>query len=136
MSTQLAPYIFFYGRCAEALAFYKGALGGSYEVMTVGESPMRDQSPPETHGAVMHATFTAPGIMFMASDGMERKTIDPDDGNISLCLNVTADADGERMYKALAEGGTPKMPFAEAPWGGKFGMLVDRFGNEWMVSKM
>jgi PhnB protein len=136
MSTNLVPYVFFYGRCSEALAFYKTALGGSYDVMTVAESPMKDQMPPEAHGGVMHATFTAPGITFMAADGMGHKKIDPDAGNIALCINVTDDADGERMYKALADGGNPKMPFGDAPWGGKFGMLIDRFGNEWMVSKM
>jgi PhnB protein len=137
MTTQLAPYIFFYGRCEEALAFYKRALGGSYEVMKVADSPMRDQMPPEAQNSVMHATFTAPGITFMAADGRGNKTIDPDAGNISLALTVDADADGDRIYKALvAEGGNPKMPFSDAPWGGKFGMLDDRFGNEWMISRM
>jgi PhnB protein len=136
MSINMVPYVFFHGRCTEALAFYKTALGGSYDVMTVAESPMKDQMPPESHGAVMHATFTAPGITFFAADGMGIRTIDPDAGNISLCINVTEDADGERLYKALADGGNAKMPFGDAPWGGKFGMLVDRFGNEWMVSKM
>jgi PhnB protein len=136
--TQLVPYIFFYGRCEEALEFYKRALGGTFELQKVGDSPMRDDSPPETHNAVMHATFTAPGITFMASDGRERKTIDPDAGNVSLALNFAAsDAAGAaRVFAALAEGGESPMPFGDAPWGGKFGMVHDRFGNEWMVSAM
>jgi len=133
---QLVPYVFFNGRCAEAMAFYQAAFGGSYEIMTVGDSPMRDQSPPETHAAVMHATFTAPGITFMASDGRERGPIDPEAGNVSLSLTVDADADGDRIYTALADGGTSVMPFGDAPWGGKFGMLQDRFGNEWLIARM
>jgi PhnB protein len=131
---QLVPYVFFYGRCEEALAFYKKVLGGSYEVMKVGDSPMRDQMPPESHDSVMHATFTAPGFSFMAADGREKKTIDPDAGNISLSLTLPTPEEGERIYKALAEGGNAKMPFADVPWGGKFGALDDRFGNEWFIT--
>lgn len=138
MTTQLVPYIFFYGRCEEALAFYKRALGGSYELQRVGDSPMAEHAPPDARDAVMHATFTAPGIVFMASDGRERKTVDPDAGNVSLALNFPASdvAAAERTFAALAEGGEVPMAFGDAPWGGKFGMLHDRFGNEWMISAM
>lgn len=133
-TAELVPYIFFYGRCEEALEFYKQVLGGSYDVMRVGDSPMKDQMPPESHGAVMHATFTAPGFSFMASDGSGKKAIDPNAGNISLSLALPSPEEGARMYDALAEGGKATMPFAEVPWGGKFGTLVDRFGNEWFIT--
>ena len=86
---QLQPYIFFYGRCEEALDFYKNVLGGTYEVMHVKDSPMADQMPADFRDKVMHASFTAPGIAFMASDGREAKTVDPDAGNISIALAVT-----------------------------------------------
>jgi PhnB protein len=131
---KLEPYIFFYGRCAEALAFYQGALGGTFEVTLVGDSPMRDHFPPERHGAVMHASFTAPGVSFMASDGRDQKTIDPDEGNISLSIGTDDRAEGDRVFAALADGGTIVMPLADAPWGARFGMVHDRFGIEWMVT--
>ena len=131
---QLSPYIFFYGRCEEALEFYKKAIGGSYEMQKNSESPMADQTPPEWRDKIMHATFTGPGITFMASDGREAKTIDPDAGNISLSLSITDGKQADRVFKALADGGTVTMPLEAAFWGGRFGMLVDRFGNEWMIT--
>jgi PhnB protein len=130
----LAPYIFFYGRCAEALEFYKNALEGSYESHTIADSPMADQFPPEERHRIMHATFTGPGITFMASDGRGSKAIDPDEGNITLSLETKDAAFGDRVFAALADGGKITMPMDKATWGGRFGMLADRFGIEWMMS--
>jgi PhnB protein len=130
----LAPYIFFYGRCEEALEFYKRVLGGTYELMRNADSPMADQVAPDFRNKVMHASFTAPGLTFMCSDGREAKTIDPDQGNIALCLTFPNAAEGERVFKALAEGGKVTMPLNDAFWGGKFGDVYDRFGIEWMIT--
>ncbi len=132
--TQLAPYIFFYGRCEEALQFYKNTLGGTYEIMRTGDTPVADQMPPESRNKVMHSSFQAPGINFMASDGREDKTIDPDDGNISLALSACDGAEGDRLFKALADGGKVVMPLENAFWGGRFGVIHDRFGIEWMIT--
>ena len=131
----LQPYIFFYGRCREALDFYKKVFNGAYEAMTVGESPYADD--PNMGGdknAIMHASFTSPGVNFFASDGREKKKIDPEEGNIAVALSATTAADGERICKALAEGGEVKMPLSEAFWGGRFANIVDKFGNEWMIT--
>ena len=131
---ELVPYAFFYGRCQEALDFYKSVFGGSYEAMRIADSPMKDQFPPEAANGIMHASFTARGVKFFASDGREVKTVDPDAGNISLALNEVDGADAERIVKALADGGKLVMPLEPAFWGGKFAMVVDRFGNEWMIT--
>jgi len=132
---ELQPYIFFYGRCEEALDFYKKALGGSYEMQRVGESSMASQMPAEASNRVMHASFKADGVSFMASDGRDTKTVDPEAGNISLALEAADRAAGQRIFNALSDGGKVGMPFADAPWGdGQFGMLYDRFGNEWMIT--
>lgn len=131
---RLEPYIFFYGRCEEALEFYKKVLGGTYELQRVKDSSMGAQMPADAGNRVMHSSFTAPGITFMASDGRETKAIDPEAGNIVLSLGANDCAEGERIFKALSEGGNVKMPFGDAPWGdGKFGSLDDRFGIEWMI---
>lgn len=131
---QLQPYIFFYGRCEEALEFYKDVFGGTYELQRVKDSPVVDKMPAELGDKVMHAAFKSPSIAFLASDGREIKPIDPEAGNISLALAATHAAEGERIFKALSEGGQVKMPLDEAFWGGRFGMLTDRFGNEWMIT--
>jgi PhnB protein len=132
-SMQFAPYVFFYGKCREALEFYTSVFGGSYEAMRVGDSPMKDQVPPEAHDAIMHATFTAPGITFMCADGREQKTIDPEAGNVALALTVP-DAEASRIFDALARGGEVTMPLAPAFWGARFGIVNDRFGTQWMVN--
>jgi PhnB protein len=129
------PYIFFYGRCKEALDFYKDVFGGTYEAMTVGDSPYKDD--PEMGGnnnRIMHASFTSPGLNFLCSDGKDDKTIDPEEGNVSLALATTDKATGERIVARLSDGGTVKMPLADAFWGGRFANVVDRFGNDWMIT--
>jgi PhnB protein len=131
---ELVPYIFFYGRCEEALEFYKGALGGSYQLMRVADTPMSERFPPEAQQNVMHATFTAPGFAFAASDGQANKTIDPDEGNVSLLLTAPDRASGDRVFAALADGGEAIMPLDVAFWGGRYGLLHDRFGIEWIVT--
>lgn len=133
MATQLAPYIFFYGRCEEALEFYKGVFGGSYEMMRVADSPMASQMPPEAGKLVMHASFTADGVTFMAADGREIKPVDTAAGNISLSLSFDDGPHGERIFNALSAGGTVDMPIDKAFWGGRFGMVTDKFGTEWMM---
>ncbi|MBV9972254.1 MAG: VOC family protein [Candidatus Eremiobacteraeota bacterium] len=129
---ELKPYVFFYGRCEEALNFYKNALGGDYEVMRVKDSPMVNQSP-DKGNSVMHASFNAPGVSFFASDGQDAKSINADEGNISLAL-ATKENEGERVFNALADGGKVTMPIDDAFWGGKFGIVQDRFGVEWMMT--
>lgn len=131
---ELKPYVFFYGRCEEALEFYKKIFGGAYDVQRVGESPAASEMPPGSENRVMHAAFNAPGMSFFASDGRDSKPIDPDEGNISLALDAPSDAEGERVLKALSEGGKITMPLEDASWGGKFGMVQDRFGNEWLIT--
>jgi PhnB protein len=134
MATQLVPYIFLYGRCEEALEFYKGLLGGSYEIMRVADSPMASEMPPGSGNRVMHASFTAGEIAFMAADGRDLKPVDSDAGNVSLSLTLEDGARGEQIFKALAEGGNIGMPLDAAFWGGRFGIVTDKFGTEWMLS--
>jgi PhnB protein len=119
---ELEPFVFFYGRCAQALEFYKSALGGSYEIAA------RDGD------TVQYATFTAPGISFKASDGNKTGAIRADDGNISLALNVPDPTRAVEIFNALGDGGKVLTKFGEAEWGGKFGALHDRFGTEWFVT--
>lgn len=134
----LEPYVFYYGRCEEALEFYKSVFGGSYDISRNSDIPSEvpmPEMPSDWKNKVMHSTFKAPGFQFMASDGRPpAKAIDPDQGNISLSIGLDSAADGERIVKALAAGGGKvDMPFEDAFWGGKFGQVTDKFGVEWMI---
>jgi uncharacterized protein len=119
---ELEPFVYFYGKCEEALEFYKNVLGGSYEIAY------------REGDRIQYATFNANGICFKASDGMATRSIDPDEGNITLALNVPEATRAHEVFTALADGGKVSTPFGDAEWGGKFGALHDRFGNEWYLT--
>ncbi len=119
---ELVPFVFFNGRCAEALEFYKDVLDGRYEIhMQEGDN-------------IQYATFRANGISFKAADGGAASAVDPAAGNMTLALTVLDEAYAAEVFAALADGGKIVTPFGDAEWGGKFGALHDRFGNDWFVA--
>jgi PhnB protein len=131
---QVNPYLNFNGQCAEAFRFYEQVLGGKIEtMMTHGESPIAGEVPPEWHERIMHARLVVGDQVLMASDSPPEYYEKPQ--GLSVALNVDSPADAERIFHALAEQGTVKMPFEKTFWAaGGFGMLVDRFGTPWMVN--
>jgi PhnB protein len=128
------PYLNFDGNCAEAFRFYEQLLGGQIEtMMTFGESPMADQSPPEHRDRIMHVSMLVDGQRIMASDAPGGYYQKPQGVYVSLQIERTADA--RRIYDAFAEGGTVAMPFEPTFWApGGFGMVTDRFGTPWMIN--
>ena len=131
---QLEPYIFFHGTCEEALNFYAKCFGGEIaQLSRMSDAPSEHQGDPSWSNKIMHASFVAGDLKFMASDGRPGT---PPDGEDDIALSVaTKDvAEGERVFKALSAGGTVEMPFEQAFWGGKFGQLVDKFGIQWMIT--
>ena len=132
---QLEPYIFFYGRCEEALDFYKSAIGGTYELNRFEGSPMDNKDlPANWKQKVMHATLESDGAQIMGSDLPPGMPLAGYSG-IRVSLYIKNDVEKARKaFEALAAGGQVTMPFAPPFWGGHFGMLTDRFGVPWMVS--
>ncbi len=133
--TTITPYLFFGGRCEEALEFYREALGAEVEMlMRHNESP--HQPPPGMlrpgfENKVMHATFRVRGLPLMASDGCgEPSKFD----GFRLSLALPTEADARRAFDALADGGSVQMPLTTTFWSSCFGMLTDRFGLGWMVT--
>jgi PhnB protein len=129
---RLEPYLFFYGKCEEALNFYKGIFGGQIaSIMRMKEAPPEMPAPPNWGDKIMHASFEASSVKFLASDGQ------PDtpnvDGNVSLCIHSDDDSEGTRVFNKLSEGGKVEMPLQDAFWGAKFGVLKDKYGIEWFV---
>lgn len=131
----IIPYLGFHGQCREAFAFYAQALGGQVVAsMTYAESPMADDMPAENRDHIMHAHLVADGANLMGADGPWN-----DGGNASqTCVNVMVNdnAQAERIFAALAEGGSVQMPIAETFWAHRFGMLTDRYGKPWMVNHL
>ena len=132
--TTITPYLFFGGRCEEAINFYRRALGAELDMlMRFEESP--EPAPPGMLQAgfekkVMHATFHIRGIQLMASDGCDDKS--KFDG-FRLALTVPTEADAKRSFDALADGGSVQMPLTKTFWSPCYGMVTDRFGLAWMV---
>ena len=128
-------YLFFDGRCEEALNFYRNAAGAEVEMMMrFKDSPEPAQpgmAPPGSVNKVMHASFRIGDTVIMASDGRceGRQRFE----GFSLTLTVANEADAERMFGALAEGGQVQMPLAKTFFSSCFGMVADRFGVSWMV---
>lgn len=130
------PYLFFSGRCEEALEFYRAALGA--EVLMLmrhkdGPEPEHLGSlPPGSGEKVMHASFRIGETTIMASDGMCGGA--PSFDGFSLSLTVQDEAEADRAFNALADGGEVRMPMQQTFWSPRFGMLTDRFGVGWMVT--
>ena len=130
---QINPYLDFNGECEAAFKFYEQVLGGTITfMMTWGESPIADQFPSESHNSIMHATLAIGDGVLMGADA-------PPDGyqqptGIQVALHVKEIGEGERIFNALAEGGTVQLPFQQTFWAERFGMCVDQFGIPWMVN--
>jgi len=131
----LQPYLFFEGRCEEAIEFYRRALGAEVMMlMRYKESPEPHSPgclPPGSENKIMHATFRVGDTTVMASDG--NCAGKPAFQGFSLSLTVPAEAEADRMFTALAEGGEVQMPLSKTFFSPRFGMVKDRFGLLWMV---
>jgi PhnB protein len=135
---QIQPYLFFDGRCEEAIEFYKNALGA--EVMML----MRFKENPEPPGPddackpapgmedkIMHASIRIGDSVIMASDGQCKGQ--PSFQGVSLSLTVPNAAEADRLFAALSEGGQVQMPLMTTFFSPRFGMVADRFGVSWMI---
>lgn len=132
---KIEPYLFFEGRCEEAIEFYKRALGATVSfVMRYAESPEPPPPgtlPPGSEQKIMHASVHIGGALVMMSDGMCGGQ--PGFKGFSLSL-VCPDADAaSEAFAALAEGGQVSVPLGKTFWAPLFGMVTDRFGVAWMV---
>lgn len=133
--TQIQPYLFFDGRCEEALEFYRKALGAETTMlMRFNESPEPQQPgmvPPGSENKVMHASFRIGDSTIMASDGGCGGH--SDFRGFSLSIAAADEAEAERLFASLSDGGKVQMPLTQTFFSPCFGMLTDRFGVAWMV---
>jgi PhnB protein len=128
------PYLFFNGRCEEAIEFYKQTLGAKVEMlMRFSESPEKSNMPVQPNpNAVMHSCFKIGDTAIMASDGCSDGTAAEFKG-FSLSLSAKDEADARRLFAALSEGGQVHQPLVKTFFSPAFGMVQDKFGMGWMV---
>jgi PhnB protein len=126
-------YLNFRGNCEEAFKIYEKILGGKIIAMSKARgTPMEGHVAPEFLDKIMHARMTVGNNVIMGSDSPVNMGKTPQGFAVNVGVDTPAEAD--RIYAALAEGGTQNMPIAETFWAHRFGMCVDRFGTPWMVN--
>ena len=132
---KVQPYLFFDGRCEEAIEFYKRALGAEvHMLMRFNESPdppPPGMVPPGSENKIMHSRLRIGETDVMASDG--RSMGKPEFKGVSLSLEVPNESEADRLFNALGEGGQVQMPIGKTFFSPRFGMVADRFGVSWMV---
>ena len=128
----MQPYVFFDGRCEEAIDFYKKAIGASTEmVMKWKDCPDKSAVTPKNENKVMHACIQVGDMKLLASDGScEGK---PEFKGFALTLSAKTDAEADKLFNALSQGGQVQMPMTKTFFSPKFGMCADKFGVGWMV---
>ena len=126
------PYLFFNGRCEEALEFYRKAIGTKVEMLSrFKDAPEPGMTQPGMENKVMHVSFRIGETTLMASDG---RGGEPRFEGFSLSIVVPDEEKAASVFNALADGGKVTMPLEKTFWAPKFGMLEDKFGVGWMVS--
>lgn len=132
---EIQPYLYFDGRCEEALEFYCRAVGAEVQgILRMKEAPGGPDSamvPPDNEDKVMHASFRIGQTTLLASDG--RCQGQPSFQGVSLTLVAADPGEAQRCFGALADGGQVQMPLSETFFSPCFGSLVDRFGVSWQV---
>jgi PhnB protein len=129
---QVQSYLFFDGRCEEAIDFYKKTLGAEVGMlMRWKDSPDKSMCTPSNENKVMHASLKIGETRVMASDG--RNTGNPEFKGFALSVNAKDEADADRLFNSLSAGGNVMMPLGKTFFSPRFGMTTDKFGVNWMV---
>lgn len=132
MQSKLNPYLSFKDNARQAMEFYKSVFGGKLDVNTFKE--FNSSQDPSENDKIMHSMLEADnGITFMAADTPLHMEYKPGT-NISMSLSGGNESELKGYFEKLSEGGTVVQPLEKAPWGDFFGMLVDKFGIQWMVN--
>jgi len=130
---KLNPHVSFNGECEAAFQLYERCLGGKIVVMlTYGNSPMADQSPPQMRGKIVHATLSVGNNVVYGADVPPEQYQPPKGFHLTVGLDDPNEA--ERIFYALSQGGTVQMPLQKTFWAVRFGVLTDRFGVSWEIN--
>ena len=130
---QMNAYLSFRGNCEAAFNFYAECLDGKVgEIFRYAGTPLGNQVPADWQNKVMHATVAIGGHVLMGGDVAPDRYEKPQGFSLSLHIKTTTHA--ERIFHLLAKDGTVVMPFEKTFWAARFGMVVDRFGIQWLIN--
>jgi PhnB protein len=128
----LQPYLFFDGKCEEALDFYKQAVGAEPKtLLRFKDAPDQSMVSPGSNDKIMHAHVQIGDTAVLMSDG--RCLGKASFQGFALTINATSETEADKLFGALSEGGQVTMPLAKTFFSPRFGMLTDKFGVGWMV---
>ena len=126
---RVEPYLYFQGRCEEALEFYRRAIGAETMIAARFSDIPGSNPAPGGESKVAHAAIRIGDTTVLASDGQSPGPF----GGFSLSLSAADDAEAERLFAALGDGGSVQLPMMTTPFASRFGLVADRFGVPWMV---
>jgi len=127
---RVEPYLYFDGRCEEAVAFYQRAIAAELISLTRFKDIPGVPAPAGAEEKVMHANLRIGDTTMLASDGQCHGAFH----GFSLSLTAAKDAEANRLFAALSDGGHVKLPLMSTPFASRFGMVADRFGVLWTIS--
>lgn len=135
--TTVNPYLNFTGNCEQAFNFYKSVFGGQFQtLMRFKEVPSQDHVPASEGDKLMHVALPiGQGTLLMGSDRIEAMGAGTRGDNFAISIQTDSEAEATRIFDGLAADGQVTMPLQETFWGARFGMLIDKFGIQWMVNQ-
>lgn len=130
---QISAYLTFNGNCREAMTFYKECLGGELTLQTIAGSSVEKEMPVEAKSNILHASLTKDDLVLLGSDILGPGGL-VHGNTISLSLNCGSEEEINTFFSRLSAGGQVACPLSVAFWGGTFGTLIDKFGNNWLLN--
>ena len=126
---RLDVYLNYRGTCEEAFRFYEQHLGGKITGMVRHAEQPNPNVPAEWKEKITHARIEIGGTVLMGADipGSEPMR------SAYLTLTMDGEADAERVYALLIDGGEIFMKMEKTPFANRFAMFRDRFGTSWML---
>jgi PhnB protein len=130
---QMNPYLSFNGQCEAAFKFYELLFGGEIlMMMRYGDGPTDEDTAPASKDQIMHARLAVGDELLMGADSPPQY-YEPMKGMV-VTLGIEEPEEADRIFQALADGGTVTMPIQETFWAQRFGMVTDRYGTPWMIN--
>ncbi|HSU49587.1 MAG TPA: VOC family protein [Segetibacter sp.] len=131
--TQINAYVGFNGKCREAMTFYKECLGGDLTLQTIESSPIAAQCAPTMQHQILHSTLTKDGVLLLMGSDMVSPAGYIPGNTVALSLNCSSEDEINTVYSKLSQEGKIIDPLKVQFWGAMFGVLIDKYGVNWML---